>query len=45
MICACCDGSGEGMTAGTTCQECHGMGEVSAAQDPDGRTGPEWEAD
>lgn len=43
--CDACDGSGEGMSPGTTCPFCHGLGEVSGAHDPDDRKGKEWEAD
>jgi DnaJ-class molecular chaperone len=45
VICEACDGSGEGMTAGTTCPVCHGLGEVFTSGDPDLLEGPEWEAD
>lgn len=43
--CESCDGSGEGMTSDSICPECHGLGEVHIAHDPDLRDGPEWEAD
>lgn len=45
MICEHCDGSGEGMTVGTICPVCHGLGEVPSAYDPDERDGPEFEND
>lgn len=28
--CPCCDGSGEGMYAGTICPTCHGLGETES---------------
>ncbi len=44
-LCPECDGSGEGMTPGTICPVCRGLGEVAGHEDPDERKGKEWEAD
>ena len=32
-ICTACDGSGEGMSDGSTCRECGGSGEIAGACD------------